>query len=121
VLYIEDNPANLKLIRKIIALRPEFTLLDAMNAELGLEIARRELPDLILLDINLPGMNGIAAIAQLQAWPETANIPVIAVTANAMKRDIDHAKSAGFADYLTKPIDIARLHQILDTLSAREH
>ena len=121
VLYIEDNPANLKLIRKIIALRPELALLDAMNAELGLEIARRELPDLILLDINLPGMNGIAAIAQLQAWPETAAIPVVAVTANAMKRDIDHAKSAGFADYLTKPIDIARLHQILDTLSAREH
>jgi signal transduction histidine kinase/ActR/RegA family two-component response regulator len=121
VLYIEDNPANLKLIRKIIGLRPEFTLLDAMNAELGLEIARRELPDLILLDINLPGMSGIAAIAQLQAWPETAAIPVVAVTANAMKHDIERGKSAGFADYLTKPVDIARLHQILDTLSAREH
>ncbi|MDP3037616.1 MAG: ATP-binding protein, partial [Rhodocyclaceae bacterium] len=118
VLYIEDNPANLKLIRKIIGLRPEFILLDAMNAELGLEIARRERPDLILLDINLPGMDGFAAIAQLQAWPETAAIPVVAVTANAMKPDIDRGKAAGFADYLTKPIDIARLHQILDTLPA---
>ncbi len=118
VLYIEDNPANLKLIKKIIGLRPEFTLLDAMNAELGLEIARRERPDLILLDINLPGMDGYAAIAQLKAWPETTTIPVIAVTANAMKRDIERGKSAGFADYLTKPIDIARLNQILDELSA---
>ena len=120
VLYIEDNPANLKLIRKIIGLRPEFTLLDAMNAELGLEIARRERPDLILLDINLPDMDGFAAIVQLKAWPETATIPVIAVTANAMKRDIERGKTAGFADYLTKPIDIARLHQILDALSAGE-
>lgn len=117
VLYIEDNPANLKLIRKIIGLRPEFTLLDAMNAELGLEIARRERPALILLDINLPGMDGFAAIAQLKEWPGTATIPVIAVTANAMKRDIERGKAAGFADYLTKPIDIARLNQILDELS----
>jgi PAS domain S-box-containing protein len=121
VLYIEDNPANLKLMRKIIGLRPEFALLDAMNAELGLEIARREQPDLILLDINLPGMDGFAAIARLQAWPETATIPVIAVTANAMKHEIDRSKSAGFADYLTKPIDIARLSQILDEQSARKH
>ena len=118
VLYIEDNPANLKLIRKIIGLRPEFVMLDAMNAELGLEIARRERPDLILLDINLPGMDGFAAIAQLKTWPETATIPVIAVTANAMKRDIERGKAAGFADYLTKPIDIARLKQILDELPA---
>ncbi len=118
ILCIEDNPANLKLIRKIIGLRPEFALLDAMNAELGLEIARCERPDLILLDINLPGMDGFAAIAQLKEWPETAHIPVIAVTANAMKRDIERGKAAGFADYLTKPIDIARLNQILDEQSA---
>jgi len=117
VLYIEDNPANLKLVKKIIGLRPEFILLDAMNAELGLEIARRERPDLILLDINLPGMDGFAAIAQLQAWPETAAIPVVAITANAMKRDIERGKAAGFADYLTKPINITRLHQILDQQS----
>ncbi len=64
-------------------------------------------------------MDGFAAIAQLQAWPETAAIPVVAITANAMKRDIERGKAAGFADYLTKPIDITRLHQILDTLSAQ--
>jgi len=120
VLCIEDNPANLKLMRKIFGLRPEFTLLDAMNAELGLEIARRERPDMILLDINLPGMDGFAALAVLKSDPATCAIPVIAVTANAMKHDIDRGKSAGFADYLTKPIDIARLQQILDALSARE-
>ena len=114
VLYIEDNPANMKLVKKILGTRPNLGLLEAVNAELGLEIARREQPDLILLDINLPGMDGFAAIAQLQAWPETATIPVIAVTANAMKRDIERGKAAGFADYLAKPIDIARLYQILD-------
>lgn len=118
VLYIEDNPANLKLIKKIVGQRPEIMLLDAVNAELGLEIARRERPELILLDINLPGMDGFAAFTQLKAWPETAHIPVIAVTANAMKRDIERGKAAGFADYLTKPIDIARINQILDDLAA---
>lgn len=118
VLYIEDNPANLKLIKKIIGLRPELVMFDAMNAELGLEIARRERPDLILLDINLPGMDGFAAITQLKEWPETAQIPVIAVTANAMKRGIERGNAAGFADYLTKPIDIVRLNQILDGFAA---
>jgi signal transduction histidine kinase/ActR/RegA family two-component response regulator len=117
VLCIEDNPANLKLMRKIFSLRPEFTLLDAMNAEHGLEIARRERPDLILLDINLPGMDGFAALAVMQSDPATCAIPVVAVTANAMKHDIDRGKSAGFADYLTKPIDMVRLHHILDVLS----
>jgi signal transduction histidine kinase/ActR/RegA family two-component response regulator len=118
VLYIEDNPANLKLVRKIIGLRPGFAFLDAMNAELGLEIARRHLPNLILLDINLPGMDGFSALAELKSDPATRNIPVVAVTANAMKRDIDRGKAAGFTDYLTKPIDIACMNQILDTLSA---
>lgn len=120
VLYVEDNPANMKLVKKILGTRPNLSLLEAVNAELGLEIARRERPDLILLDINLPGMDGFAAMTQLQAWPETAAIPVIAVTANAMKRDVDRGKAAGFADYLTKPIDIGHLQQILDSFLLRE-
>jgi CheY-like chemotaxis protein len=106
VLYVEDNLANLKLVRKMFGTCSDLFLLEATNAELGLEIARRERPDLILLDINLPGMDGFAAIAQLQAWPETAAIPVIAITANAMKHDSERGKAAGFADYLTKPLDI---------------
>jgi len=81
VLYIEDNPANLKLIRKIISLRPEFALLDAINAELGLEIARRERPDLILLDINLPGMDGFAALAMCRGFLELSGSVVFELSA----------------------------------------
>ena len=106
VLYVEDNPANLRLVRKMLATRPEFTLLEAPDAELGLAIALREQPGLILLDINLPGMDGFAALGQLKAWPETADIPVVAITANAMPRDIERGRAAGFADYLTKPLDV---------------
>jgi len=109
VLYIEDNPANLKLVKKILGTRPNLSLLDAANAELGLEIARREQPDLILLDINLPGMDGFAALAALKSDPATHAIPVIAITANAMKHDIERGKAAGFADYQTKPLDIEQL------------
>ena len=109
VLYIEDNPANLKLVKKILGTQPNLSLLDAVNAELGLEIARRERPDLILLDINLPGMDGFAALAALRSDPVIHAIPVIAVTANAMKHDIERGKAAGFADYLTKPLDIEQL------------
>ena len=114
VLYIEDHPANLKLVKKIIGQRPALTLLDAINAELGLEIARRERPDLILLDINLPGMSGFEALKALQADPATRRIPVIAVTANAMKRDIDFGMAVGFAEYITKPLDVDRFLGIID-------
>lgn len=108
VLYIEDNRANIMLVRKIFDTRSEFVLLEAMNAELGLEIARRERPDLILLNIHLPGMDGYAALAQLKAWPETVGIPVIAITANAMPRDIERSRAVGFADYLTKPLEVGQ-------------
>jgi len=114
VLYIEDNPANLKLVRKMLATRPDLVMSEAPDAERGLEIAGREPPDLILLDINLPGMDGFAALRQLQTMPETASIPVVAITANAMKHDIERGKSAGFADYLTKPLDIAQLLETID-------
>lgn len=120
VLYIEDNPANLKLVKKIIGQHADVVMSQAEDAERGLEIARRERPDLILLDINLPGMDGFAALAALKSDPTTRRIPVIAITANAMKGDIERGKAAGFKDYLTKPIDIVQLHQILDALSAGE-
>ena len=114
VLYIEDNPANLKLVRKMLATRPDLVMSEAPDAERGLEIAGRERPDLILLDINLPGMDGFAALRQLQTMPDTATIPVVAITANAMKHDIQRGKSAGFADYLTKPLDIEQLLATID-------
>jgi signal transduction histidine kinase/CheY-like chemotaxis protein len=106
VLYVEDNMPNLKLVRKIFAAWPEVALVDAPNAESGLTLAQREVPDLILLDINLPGMDGFAALRELRADPTLARVPVIAVTANAMLRDADKCHAAGFDGYLAKPFDI---------------
>lgn len=114
LLYIEDNPANLRLVQKIISTRTQLMLLDAPSAELGLEIAKAHRPDLILLDINLPGMDGFEALRHLQNNPATRDIPVIAITANAMERDIKHGLDAGFTDYLTKPLDIPRFLALLD-------
>ena len=114
VLYIEDNPANLKLMQKIMATRKNIDLLSAVNAEAGLDIAFNQPLDLILLDINLPGMDGFEALRQLRDNPATQNTPVIAVTANAMKYDIERGKTAGFNDYLTKPIDVTQFFELLD-------
>lgn len=115
VLYIEDNPANLRLVQKIIiASRNDIELLDAENAEDGLEIATNQRPELILLDINLPGMDGYEALQQLRGNLLTRNIPVIAVSANAMPRDIARGKAAEFNDYLTKPLDIAQFIKTLE-------
>lgn len=114
VLYIEDNPSNVKLVRKMIGLRNDITLVDAPDAESGIEFARRTRPDLILLDINLPGMDGFEALRALGSIPETAAIPVLAISANAMKRDVDRAAVAGFAGYLTKPIDVNSLFEAMD-------
>lgn len=120
LLYIEDNPANLRLVQKIMGMRPQLALLDAPNAEIGLAVAEARLPHLILMDINLPGMNGFEALRRLRANPATRSIPVLAISANAMLRDIDNAREAGFDDYLTKPLDIPRFLALLDaSLAAR--
>jgi CheY-like chemotaxis protein/two-component sensor histidine kinase len=116
VLYIEDNPANLRLVQKIISTHTHLLLLDARTAEQGLDIAREHHPDLILLDINLPGMNGFEALRQLQDDPVTCGIPVIAISANAMERDVKKGLAAGFVDYLTKPLDIPKLLTLLDAI-----
>ncbi|MDZ7750295.1 MAG: PAS domain S-box protein [Gammaproteobacteria bacterium] len=114
VLYVEDNPANLKLVQKSMAARGDIELLAATSAEEGLEIARQQRPALVLLDINLPGMDGLAAIARLREDPLTRHIPVVAVSSNAMPGDIRRAAAAGFDDYLTKPLDMRRLHAMVD-------
>jgi signal transduction histidine kinase/ActR/RegA family two-component response regulator len=106
LLYVEDNPANLKLVQEIIRFRPELRLLSAPDGQLGLELARAHVPDLILLDINLPGMSGFEVLRQLRADPRTAAIPAIALTANAMPRDVERGIAAGFFRYLIKPINI---------------
>ena len=106
VLYVEDNAANLKLVRLALAQYPQITLIEAQDGALGLELARAHRPGLILLDINMPGMNGLEVMARLRADHATRAIPVIAISAAAMERDVQKAKAAGFRDYLIKPIDL---------------
>jgi CheY-like chemotaxis protein len=114
MLYIEDNLANMKLVEQIIARRPDMQLLSAGDAILGIALARTHLPDLILMDINLPGMNGIQALKILREDPLTARIPVLAISANAMPHDIKKGLEAGFLCYLTKPINVAEFMEALD-------
>ena len=106
LLYIEDNVANLVLVEQIMEMREDIKLFSALNPVKGLEIAERELPDLILLDINLPEMNGFEVQRILAESPVTKHIPVVYISADALPQDIDRAMKAGFADYITKPIDI---------------
>jgi len=106
ILYIEDNPANIRLLEFLIARHQEFELSTAINAEDGIEMACEDPPDLILMDIGLPGMDGFEALEVLQKDPKTAEIPVMAVSANAMRHDVERGQQAGFVDYLTKPIVI---------------
>jgi CheY-like chemotaxis protein len=114
LLYVEDNPANLKLVEQIIARRPDMRLLSAVNGNLGIEIARTDRPEVILMDINLPGINGFEVLKILRSDPATAHIPVIAVSANAMQRDIDRGLKAGFFRYMTKPIKVDEFMEALD-------
>jgi CheY-like chemotaxis protein len=109
VLCIEDNVANMRLLQRVFASRPEFKMIEAVSGEQGLEVAALELPDIILLDIGLPGMDGFETLANLQSMPECQNTPVIALSANAMKHDVDKGQEAGFFDYLTKPVIIDEL------------
>src|SRR5258707_12054716 len=103
VLIIEDNQLNLELITDLLEAKG-FSILQARNAEDGLRLARQKLPDLILMDISLPGMDGLAATRTLKADPATCRLPVIALTAHAMRGDEAVALAAGCDGYLTKPI-----------------
>jgi PAS domain S-box-containing protein len=118
LLYVEDNPANLELVEQLVSRRRDLRLLSAADGNLGVEFARAYLPEVILMDINLPGISGIAALRILRADPQTAHIPIIALSANAVPRDIDRALEAGFDDYLTKPIKVDRFMAALDTALA---
>ena len=115
LLYVEDNPANLELVEQIVARRPHLQLLSAANGNLGVEFARTHQPDVILMDINLPGISGIEALRILRADPATAHIRIIALSANAVPRDIARGLEAGFFNYLTKPI---RVDQFMAALEA---
>lgn len=113
LLYVEDNPVNLLLVAKIVATQPHLVMLSANTGEQGLYMARTHHPDIILLDIGLPDMSGLEVLAQLQGDESTRAIPVLALSAHAGSRDIEKALTAGFRDYITKPI---RVKKFLDTL-----
>jgi signal transduction histidine kinase/CheY-like chemotaxis protein len=115
LLYVEDDPANLELIERLIASRrPNIRLLGAADGKAGIALARANLPDMILMDMNLPGMSGIEAFRILRKDPATRRIPVVALSANAMPRDIKKGLDEGFFRYLTKPIKVRMLLETLD-------
>jgi signal transduction histidine kinase/GAF domain-containing protein len=116
VLYIDDLPSNVELIKQVLSRRPNIKLLSASKAQDGIEIAREDSPELILMDIQMPDMDGLTAYQRLQAIDETKNIPVIALTADAMDSDIQKALDMGFASYITKPIDVVRFLGVIDKI-----
>ncbi|AQR70181.1 hypothetical protein BZG29_19030 [Janthinobacterium sp. LM6] len=114
LLYVEDNPASLRLVEDIVSFLPHLRMISATDARQGIALALERRPDVILMDINLPGMNGNQAQRILRNDTRTAHIPVIALTANAMKGDIRHGLAAGFFRYLTKPVEIPQLNAAID-------
>jgi CheY-like chemotaxis protein len=118
LLYIEDNSANLRLVMQLLERRPNIKLLTAKEPVVGLKLAAQKIPDIILLDINLPVMNGYDVLKNLRQNKVTKNIQVIAISANAMPKDIEQGLEAGFNEYITKPIDIKALLSSIDNLLA---
>lgn len=120
ILIIEDNPANMKLACLLMD-KGGYTALCAVDAELGLALARSEQPDLILMDVQLPGMDGFTATALLKRDPATATIPVIALTSMAMKEDREKSETAGCDAYIAKPLRYQELYAAIELLlSGRE-
>ena len=112
VLIVEDNALNMKLVRSMLQLRP-YQVLEAGDAETGIQIAREHLPDLILMDIQLPGMDGLQATRIIRKDPILSNIPVVALTSYAMQGDEHKATTAGCTGYIAKPIDTRRFLDML--------
>ena len=116
LLLIEDNLANLQLIEFILAERPSVKLLPAMQGKLGLELARKHLPDMILLDLHLPDIDGSEVLRRLQLYPETRDIPVVILSADATPGQVDRLREAGAYSYITKPIDVDAFLRSLDAV-----
>ncbi|KGX85133.1 ATP-binding protein [Pontibacillus litoralis] len=113
LLYVEDNPANLHLVQKILEQYPEIELLAATNGEMGVDLAQAHEPNMILLDLNLPGSDGYEVLERLRQTPETSKTTVIAISANAMPRDIEKGLTAGFDDYVTKPLQVTKFIDVI--------
>ncbi|MDH5407693.1 MAG: response regulator, partial [Gammaproteobacteria bacterium] len=118
ILYIEDNLVNMKMMKQMIKQATPHALLTAASGEEGIEIAKQQRPDLILMDIELPGIDGYEALELLQANDQTAHIPVIAVSAHAMPEHVEKGSAANFANYITKPIDINELLRAIKASTA---
>lgn len=116
IVYIEDNPSNIAFMRDLIDELRSVELFTAPTAEIGLELVRSHRPDVVILDINLPGMSGFEALRQLRESPETRSIPVIGLSAAALVKDTARAKEVGFYRYLTKPVKVAELTRVLEEL-----
>ena len=116
ILYVEDNEYNLKIVRQLLS-RTTYRLIEAMDGEHGVATARSELPDLILMDVQLPKLSGLDATRQLRADPLTANIPIIVITSFALSGDHEKAKAAGASAYLAKPYSPRALLEMIRQLA----
>ncbi len=114
VLYVEDNLPNLRLVERILQKRPQMRLISATRGQLGIELAHEQVPDLIVLDVNLPDMQGHEVLAALRADPAVAHVPVIVASADATTTQVKRMLDAGAADYLTKPLDVLRFLDVID-------
>ncbi len=121
ILYIEDNPANIEVVARFIKTRPGIRLQSVTTGQAGLEAAAREVPDLILLDLHLPGLHGDEVLRRLRDNPATAGIPVAVLSAEAAPAVIRHMRASGVIAYLTKPLDLTELGQMLDSAAAARH
>jgi CheY-like chemotaxis protein len=113
VLYVEDNRANVLLVQAIFESSPTVQLLTATHGSSGLDLARRQVPDLILLDLNLPDMDGEEFLKKLRAAPATAEIPVVIISADATSKQLNHYRQLGVQDYITKPFDLSLFEEVV--------
>ena len=118
IIYVEDNPSNVAFMEALLGSFERVALLTAPTAEIGIELVRAHQPAVVIMDINLPGMSGFEALRQLREWPETRDIPVVALSAAAMPRETKRGEQAGFVRYLTKPVKVDELTSLLETLLA---
>jgi CheY-like chemotaxis protein len=116
IVYVEDNPRNVAFMADLLSELPEVELLTAPTAELGIELIRARLPNVVLMDIHLPGIDGFEAMRRLQALPETSHIPVIALSAAGRVQEAKLIASSGFHSYFDKPVNVDALLQALQTL-----
>ena len=119
VLYVEDNPANVRVVELALAHRPGVRLISALQGGLGADLAAQHRPDLILLDLHLPDLGGEEVLRRLRDDPNTRDTPVVVLSADATPRQVSRLRSAGAADYLTKPLDLRNLLRVIDATLGR--